>query len=97
MPAPRKVVPNSPLSAADIVLTSCDGYRFGTHCKNIGEFAGGLPLTFHPPNSNGEDVRMDSEPHFVQYIHHHRRPDLSEVPFISLFISIPAFSDLREV
>jgi hypothetical protein len=44
MPTPRKVVQNCRLSAADIVLLSSDGHRFGTHCKNLGEFTGGLPL-----------------------------------------------------
>jgi len=88
MPTPRKVVSNCPLSTADFVLLSCDGHLFGTRCKNTGEFTGGLPLDI--PHANGEDVLMpdlDSESltHFLQYIHHHRLPDLSEVPFISLF------------
>ena len=83
---PRKVVPNCPLSA-DIVLVSSDGHRFGTHCKNLGEFTGGFPLDLRP--ANGEDVPMpdlDSESLslFLQYIHHHRQPDLSRVPFRSL-------------
>ena len=78
-----QVIPNRPLSA-DIVLVSSDGHRFGTHCKNLGEFTGGFPLDIEPANQ--EDVPMpdlDSEalPLFLQYIHHHRQPDLSRLSF----------------
>jgi hypothetical protein len=86
MATPRKVIANCPLSA-DIVLVSSDGHRFGTHCKNLGEFTGGFPIDIAP--ANGEDVRMpdlDSESLslFLQYIHHHRQPDLSNVYFKTL-------------
>jgi hypothetical protein len=86
MPTPRKVIPNCPLSA-DIVLVSSDGHRFGTHCKNLGEFTGGFPLDIAP--ANGEDVPMpdlnaEALALFLQYVHHHRQPDLSKVSFKAL-------------
>jgi hypothetical protein len=86
LPTPPKVVPNCPLSA-DIVLVSSDGHRFGTHCKNLGDFTGGFPLEISP--ANGEDVPMldlnaEALSLFLQYIHHHRQPDLSTVAFRSL-------------
>jgi hypothetical protein len=79
----HEVVANCPLSA-DIVLVSSDGHRFGTHCKNLGEFTGGFPLHIAP--ANGEDVPMPDLGSaalslFLQYIHHHRQPDLSGVSF----------------
>ncbi|KIM41087.1 hypothetical protein M413DRAFT_72405 [Hebeloma cylindrosporum] len=82
----RKVIPNCPLSA-DIVLVSSDRHRFGTHCRNLGEFTGGFPVDIAPVN--GEDVPMpglDSKALalFLQYVHHHRQPDLSGVCFESL-------------
>ena len=78
-----QVIPNCPLSA-DMVLVSSDGHRFGTHCKNLGEFTGGFPVDIAP--ANGEDVPMrdlksDALSLFLQYIHHHRQPDLSRISF----------------
>ena len=71
----------------DLVLVSSDGKRFGTHSKNLGEFTGGFPLDIAP--SNGEEVQMPDLGSkalslFLQYIHHHRHPDLSDVPFATL-------------
>jgi hypothetical protein len=76
------VIPNCPLSA-DIVLVSSNGDRFGTHCKNLGEFTGGFPLDIAP---DGEDVSMPDLSSevlslFLKYIHHHRQPDLSRLSF----------------
>jgi hypothetical protein len=81
-----QVIPNCPLSA-DIVLVSSDGDRFGTHCKNLGEFTGGFPVDIAP--TSGEDVPMpdlnsEALSLFLQYIHHHRQPDLSRLSFICL-------------
>ncbi|KIM41092.1 hypothetical protein M413DRAFT_159119 [Hebeloma cylindrosporum] len=81
------VIANCPLSA-DIVLVSSDGHRFGTHRRNLGDFTGVFPVDIAPVN--GEDVPMpdlDSKALalFLQYVHHHRQPDLSGVPFKSLF------------
>ncbi|KAF8960317.1 hypothetical protein BDZ97DRAFT_1603453, partial [Flammula alnicola] len=72
---------------ADVVLVSSDGHRFGAHCRNLGEFTGGFPLHITPANK--EEVPMpdlDSEalPLFLQYVHHHRQPDLSNVGFTTL-------------
>ena len=83
MPTPPKVVPNCTLSA-DIVLVSSDGHRFGTHRKSLGDFTGGFPLEILP--ANGEEVQMpdlntEALALFLQYIHHHRQPDLSAVAF----------------
>jgi len=81
-----QVIANCPLSA-DIVLVSSDGHRFGTHCKNLGEFTGGFPLDIAP--ANGEDVPMpdlnaEALSLFLRYVHHHRQPDLSRVSFSCL-------------
>jgi hypothetical protein len=83
---PCKVIPGCPLQT-DIVLVSSDGHRFGTHSKNLGEFTGSFPLHITP--ANGEEVQipdLDSTalPLFLQYVHHHRQPDLSHVSFTTL-------------
>jgi hypothetical protein len=71
----------------DLVLVSSDGKRFGTHCKNLGEFTGGFPVNIVP--SKGEEVQMpdlgsQALSIFLQYVHHHRQPDLSDFPFTTL-------------
>ena len=83
---PYKAIPHCPFQA-DLVLVSSDGHRFGAHSQNLGEFTGGFPVNIAP--ANGEEVRMpdlDSQalPLFLQYVHHHRQPDLSNVPFRTL-------------
>jgi hypothetical protein len=83
---PYKVIADCPLQT-DLVLVSSDGRRFGTHSKNLGEFTGGFPLHIGP--ANGEEVQMPdldsiALPLFLQYVHHHRQPDLSNVPFTTL-------------
>jgi len=70
-----------------MVLVSSYGHRFGTHCKNLGEFTGGFPVDIAP--ANGEDVPMpdlnsEALSLLLQYTHHHRQPDLSRVSFTSL-------------
>lgn len=80
------VIAHCPLET-DIVLVSSDGCRFGMHSKNLGEFSGGFPLHITP--ADGEEVQMpdlDSKALtlFLQYVHHHRQPDLSNVPFKTL-------------
>jgi hypothetical protein len=55
--------------------------------KNLGEFTGGFPLHITP--ANGEEVQMPDLDFtvlslFLQYVHHHRQPDLSRVPFTTL-------------
>jgi len=75
------------LLQTDLVLVSSDGHRFGTHMKNLGEFTGSFPLHITP--ANGEEVQipdLDSRalPLFLRYVHHHRQPDLSNVPFKTL-------------
>ena len=82
---PYKVIADCPLQT-DLVLVSSDGHRFGTHMKNLGEFTGSFPLHITP--THGEEVQPDLDskalPLFLQYVHHHRQPDLSLVPFITL-------------
>jgi len=80
------VIADCPLQT-DLVLVSSDGHRFGTHTKNLGEFTGSFPSHIAP--ANGEEVQMpdlDSKalPLFLRYVHHHRQPDLSHVPFTTL-------------
>jgi hypothetical protein len=81
-----EVIEGCPLQA-DLVLVSSDGHRFGAHTKNLGEFTGSFPL--HLPPANGEEVQMPDVdfkalPLFLRYVHHHRQPDLSNVPFTTL-------------
>ena len=83
MLTPYKVIADCPLQT-DLVLVSSDGHRFGTHMTNLGEFTGSFPLQITP--GNGEEVQMpdlDSKALslFLKYVHHHRQPDLSNVPF----------------
>ena len=84
--SPFKVIAGCPLQT-DLILVSSDGHRFGTHMKNLGEFTGSFPLHITP--ANGEEVLipdLDSKvlPLFLRYVHHHRQPNLSQVPFTTL-------------
>ena len=83
---PYKVITGCPLQT-DLVLVSSDGHRLGTHMKSLGEFTGSFPLHITP--TNGEEVQipdLDSKALslFLRYVHHHRQPDLSHVPFTTL-------------
>ena len=68
----------------DVVLESCDGFRFGAHSANLEAYSAGFPLAAST-QFNGEIAQLPERSEvlelLLQYMHNERQPDSSEIPF----------------
>lgn len=72
----------------DVILQSSDGVIFGAHSANLEMYSSAFPpAAFGPPTL--DDIVLLPEPSeivslLLQYMHHHRQPDSSKIPFTVL-------------
>ena len=68
----------------DVVLESCDGFRYGAHSANLEAYSAGFPLAAST-KLNGEIAQLPEHSKvlklLLQYMHNERQPDSSEIPF----------------